>query len=117
MQNCRVFVQFCRIPFFIPAYFCREKHQHKKSMTSLSIFLIIGTLVAAVTIVTIQQARYRRIIKKKNEGIIKQIYEQNQLQEKMETTEVEKQVIEKMLQKKFEAVVFMQKAEGKEKKR
>jgi cell division protein FtsL len=73
-----------------------------KNMTSLTTFLIIGTLVAAVTIVTIQQARYRRIIKKKNEGIIKQIYEQNQLQKKMEDLEVEKQVMERMLQKKLE---------------
>jgi hypothetical protein len=91
----------------MPIYFCREKI-NAKNMASLTTFLVIGTLVGTALIVMIQRANYRRIIKKKNEGIIKQIYEQNQLQKKMEDLEVEKQVMERMLQKKIEAVVFLE---------
>ncbi|MCL2289938.1 MAG: hypothetical protein FWC34_04445 [Bacteroidetes bacterium] len=74
-------------------------------MASLATFLpfVIGvTIVVVVTIVTLQRARYRRIIKKKNEGLIRHILEENQLQEKMKTMEVEKKVIEKMLFENYE---------------
>jgi len=86
-------------------------------MTSLAAFLpfVIGvtivTVVTVVTVATLQRAHFRRIIKKKNEGLVRHILEQNQLHEKMETMEVEKQLIEKMLHKKFEAVVFLEKGE------
>ena len=88
-------------------------------MTSLAAFLpfVIGvTIVTVVTVATLQRAHFRRIIKKKNEGLVRHILEQNQLQEKMETMEVEKQMIEKMLHKKFEAVVFLEKGERRKEK-
>jgi glutamate racemase len=59
---------------------------------------IFGTIVVLATCITLLlRTYYRRIIKKKNEGLVHFIIKQNQLQKKVETMEIEKRVMERML--------------------
>ena len=60
------------------------------------------------TMITLSLRRYyRRIIKKKNEGLVQHIFAQKELEKKIEQSEVEKQMMERVLQERFEAAVFL----------
>jgi len=69
---------------------------------------IFGSIAAvATTTVFVLWTHYRRIIKKKNEGLVQHIFAQKEIQKKMECAEIEKKMMERVLQEKFEAVVFL----------
>ena len=103
---CRVIAQFCRIMFKAPKYFCRVKYLNMQFISWLTVFL--GTIAVMATAVTLSlRAYYRRIIKKKNEGLAHHIFALNELEKKMEHADVEKKMMERVLRERFEAVVFL----------
>ena len=68
----------------------------------------LGTIMVITTMITLSLRRYyRRIIKKKNEGLVHHIFAQKELEKKIEQSEVEKQMMERVLQERFEAAVFL----------
>jgi len=71
------------------------------------IFCGIGFLTAAGIIA--QRIYYRKALKKKEYGIVRHIHEQDRLAKELEYINVEKKVMEKMLEAKIDAVVLVQK--------
>ncbi|MCL2511221.1 MAG: hypothetical protein FWF09_04140 [Bacteroidales bacterium] len=64
-----------------------------------TIFLIAGGIIAL-------RIHYRNIIKEKERGIVHHIHEQDRLKKEMEHINVEKKVMEKIVEKKFDTMIF-----------
>jgi len=75
--------------------------------------VILGTIAVIATAITLSlRTHYRRIIKKKNEGLVHHIFTLKELEKKMEHIDVEQKMMERLLQEKFETVVLLGRREN-----
>ena len=75
--------------------------------------VISGTIAVIATAITLSlRTYYRRIIRKKNKGLVHHIFELKELEKKMEHADVEKKMMERVLRERFEAVVFLGRREN-----
>jgi len=80
-----------------------------KSMAHFVIlFFIVTALLIAITIVVLCK-HFRKLIKTKEQAIVHHIHEQDKLKDELKYFNVEKKVMEKMLKKELEAVIFWEK--------
>jgi hypothetical protein len=70
----------------------------------LIIVSVAGVSIAAIIALCVH---FRKIINKKNQGIIRQISEQDRLKRELETIHTEKKVMEKFLNAKIEGVLLI----------
>ena len=69
--------------------------------------VILGTIAVIITSIALSlRAHYHRIIKKKNEGIVHYIFELKELEKEKEHTDIEKKMMEKLLQEKYEILIM-----------
>ena len=76
--------------------------------------IIIGVVGLLIAVIISLYFYFRRIIRIKNQGIIRQINERDRLMKELETIHTEKKVMEKMLNAKIEGVLLISGAEKKE---
>ena len=69
------------------------------------IFSAVGLLILASIFVL--HRHYKKVIKTKDRGIIHHLREQDRLMKELQYTNVEKKVMEKMLQSKIDAMVMV----------
>ena len=68
--------------------------------------VILGIMMVIATAITLLlRTYYRRIIKKKNEGLVHHIFALKELEKEMEHSDVEKKMMERVLQEKFEVLI------------
>jgi len=74
------------------------------------IILILGIFCGAGLLtlmsIIILRSHYRKVIKEKERGIVHHIHAQDQLKKELEYINVEKKVMERMLETQFDAVAF-----------
>jgi len=75
-------------------------------MNNYTILILCGTGFLTLIIVMALRSYYRKVIKKKDLGIVQQLHEHDRLAKELEYINVEKKVMEKLLESKFDAVVF-----------
>jgi hypothetical protein len=68
------------------------------------IFSGVGLLI--LIIVVVLRAHYRKVIRTKERGIVFHIHEQDRLTKELQYTNVEKRVMEKMLETKFDNIIM-----------
>jgi hypothetical protein len=71
------------------------------------IFSGIGFLI--LMSIVMLRSHYRKVIREKDHGIVHHIHEQDRMAKELEHINVEKKVMEKMLEKKIDAMVFINK--------
>jgi len=76
--------------------------------------IIIGVVGLLIAVIISLYFYFRRIIRIKNQGIIRQINERDRLMKELEAIHTEKKVMEKMLNAKIEGVLLISGAEKKE---
>ena len=76
--------------------------------------IIIGVVGLLIAVIISLYFYFRRIIRIKNQGIIRQINERDRLMKELEIIHTEKKVMEKMLNAKIEGVLLISGAEKKE---
>jgi len=79
---------------------------------------ILGIIVLALLVVLlVMYIHHRRIIRKKNAGLARHILAEKELAQKIEHDEVEKKMMERVLQARFEMMVLIKGEKEKARKR
>jgi hypothetical protein len=66
-------------------------------MEDYMIFIALGIGSLLVAVIAAMRIRYRWLLKKKNDGICRQIFEQKRLEEELERTRIEKETLKEVL--------------------
>lgn len=69
--------------------------------------IVIVVILLSVAAIAVQRIHYRKLLRKKDYGMVRQIREQNRLTKELEYMQLEKNVVEKMLKAKFEKAVLI----------
>ena len=75
-------------------------------MNNWIIFIAIGSILVLILVIALLRIHYRKLIKEKERGIIRQIREQDRLAKELEYIRTEKKVMEKLLESKLTLVVM-----------
>ncbi|MCL2511176.1 MAG: hypothetical protein FWF09_03910 [Bacteroidales bacterium] len=75
-------------------------------MDNYIILIFSGIILLIAGVIVALHIHYKRIITEKERGILHHIHEQDRLMKEMEHINVEKKVVERMLEKKFDAMFF-----------
>jgi hypothetical protein len=75
-------------------------------MDSSTIFILSGAGFLMLILFVVLRKHYQKVIKKKERGIVFHLHEQDRLSKELEYTNVEKKVMEKMLETKFDNIIM-----------
>ena len=76
-------------------------------MDNFIILIFSGVILLTAVGIIIQRRYYRKVIKTKDNGIVQHIRQQDRLEKELTYINVEKKVMEKMLETKFDAVALV----------
>ena len=76
-------------------------------MDNFIILIFSGVVLLTVASIIVLRTHYRKVIKTKDHGIVQHIRQQYRLEKELTYINVEKKVMEKMLETKFDAVALV----------
>jgi hypothetical protein len=77
-------------------------------MNSFIIGILSGGIVLAVAAIIVLRRHYRKIIREKDRGIVRRIHERDRLARELEYSNMEKNMLEKIAEKKMDKVIILE---------